>query len=95
MGSKNNVRAKILVRGKVQGVGFRYYILQRAQECRLSGFTQNLPGGEVETVVEGDKMFIEDLYKAIQRGPTGSEVKEAVITWDVAKGTYRTFEIKK
>ncbi|EMM75368.1 acylphosphatase [Leptospira santarosai] len=95
MGSKNNSRAKILVRGKVQGVGFRYYILQRAQEGRLSGYTQNLPGGEVETVVEGDKVFIEDLYKAIQRGPKGSEVKEVLISWEDPKGNFRTFEIKK
>ncbi|EMO05451.1 hypothetical protein LEP1GSC116_5130 [Leptospira interrogans serovar Icterohaemorrhagiae str. Verdun HP] len=40
-------------------------------------------------------MFIEDLYRAIQRGPKGSEVKEALITWEDPKGNFRTFEIKK
>ncbi|WP_010571144.1 acylphosphatase [Leptospira broomii] len=95
MASKNQTRAKIRVRGAVQGVGFRYFVLQRAQECRLTGYTMNLPSGEVEVVVEGDKVFIEDLYKAVQRGPSKARVVEATIQWEEAKGNFRTFEIKR
>jgi len=87
--------AKIVARGKVQGVGFRYFILQRAQECRLLGFTQNVSTGEVETFVEGDKIYIEDLYKAIQRGPNAAKVTEATIVWREPTNRYRTFEIKR
>ena len=47
MGKEKEVRARFTIRGVVQGVGFRYYVLQKAQESRLKGFTQNLPNGEV------------------------------------------------
>ena len=67
MAEKIEAAARIVARGKVQGVGFRYFILQRAQEMRLRGFTQNLAGDEVEAIVEGDKIYIEDLFKAIQK----------------------------
>ncbi|TGK01363.1 acylphosphatase [Leptospira langatensis] len=95
MAAKNDTRAKIRIRGTVQGVGFRYFVLQRAQECRLKGYTMNLPTGEVEVVVEGDKVFIEDLYKAVQRGPSKAKVTEATIQWEEPKGSFRTFEIKR
>ncbi len=93
--AKETARAKITVYGKVQGVGFRYFVLQQAQECRLKGYTLNLPGGEVETIAEGDKNFIEDFYKALQRGPTGAKVTDSTILWEKPWGNYRTFEIKK
>lgn len=95
MGKEAEVRAKFIIRGKVQGVGFRYYVLQKAQESRLSGFTQNLPNGEVEVVVEGEKIFIEDLERALQKGPTQAKVTEVVATWGKADGKFRTFQIKR
>ncbi|MCG6140165.1 acylphosphatase [Leptospira bourretii] len=95
MGKSEEARARILIRGTVQGVGFRYYVLQKAQEMRLKGYTQNLPNGEVEAVVEGDKLFIEDLYRAMQRGPTKAKVKDHVIEWSDPKNQFRTFLIKK
>ncbi|MBE7413312.1 MAG: acylphosphatase [Leptospiraceae bacterium] len=91
---KEIARAKIIVEGKVQGVGFRYFVLQKAQESRLKGFTQNLPSGEVETVVEGEKIFIEDFFKILQRGPSGSKVTNSSIRWEEPRNTFRTFEIK-
>ncbi|BDA80535.1 acylphosphatase [Leptospira kobayashii] len=95
MGKSEEKRARIVVRGTVQGVGFRYYIMQKAQEMRLKGYTQNLPNGEVEAVVEGDKLFIEDLYRAMQRGPTKAKVTDHAIDWADAKNQFRTFSIKR
>ncbi|MCC6275890.1 MAG: acylphosphatase [Leptospiraceae bacterium] len=92
---KEIARAKIIVTGKVQGVGFRYFVLQKAQESRLKGYTQNLPTGEVEAVAEGEKNFIEDFYKALQRGPSGSQVTDSTIRWEEATGRFQTFEIKR
>lgn len=88
-------RARIIARGKVQGVGFRYFVLQKAQELRVLGFTQNLPTGEVETIVEGDESAITELYRSIQRGPNASKVEEATIYWQEPKTNFRTFEIKR
>ncbi|TGN17066.1 acylphosphatase [Leptospira idonii] len=95
MGKSIEKKARIVVRGTVQGVGFRYYIMQKAQEMRLKGYTQNLPNGEVEAVVEGDQLFIEDLYRAMQRGPTKAKVKDHIIEWGEPKGQFRTFSIKR
>jgi acylphosphatase len=95
LGKSEEKKARIIVRGSVQGVGFRYYIMQKAQEMRLKGYTQNLPNGEVEAVVEGDKLFIEDLYKAMQRGPTKAKVKDHAIEWGDPKNQFRTFSIKR
>jgi acylphosphatase len=95
LGKSEEGKARIVVRGFVQGVGFRYYIMQKAQEMRLKGYTQNLPNGEVEAVVEGDKLFIEDLYRAMQRGPTKAKVTDHVIEWGDPKNLFRTFSIKR
>ena len=95
MGKEKDVRAKFIIRGAVQGVGFRYFVLQKAQEMRLKGYTQNLPNGEVEIVVEGEKIFLEDMEKALQKGPTKAKVKEVVAVWQEAQGRFRTFEIKR
>lgn len=95
MGKSVEKRARLVARGIVQGVGFRYYILQKAQEMRLRGYTQNLPNGEVEAVVEGDKLFIEDLHRAMHRGPTKAKVKEVTIEWFDPKNDFRTFLIKR
>ena len=95
MGKSVEKKARIVVRGSVQGVGFRYYIMQRAQEMRLKGYTQNLPSGEVEAVVEGDVLFIEDLYRAMQRGPTKAKVTDHAIEWGDPKNQFRTFSTKR
>ncbi|WCL49774.1 acylphosphatase [Leptospira sp. GIMC2001] len=95
MGKEKDVRAKFIIRGAVQGVGFRYFVLQKAQEMRLKGYTQNLPNGEVEIVVEGEKIFLEDMERALQKGPTKAKVKEVVAVWQEAQGRFRTFEIKR
>ena len=93
--AKPEAAAKIVARGKVQGVGFRYYILQRAQEMRLRGFTRNTPSGEVEVFVEGDKVFIEDMYRVMQKGPSAAKVTDTNIYWTEPTDKYRTFEIKR
>lgn len=95
MVKSNEARARFIVRGTVQGVGFRYFVLQKAQELRLTGYTQNLPNGEVEVVVEGNKTFIEDLEKILWRGPSKAKVKEVVATWMEPEGNFKTFLIRK
>ncbi len=95
MGKSEEKRARIVVRGVVQGVGFRYYVMQKAQEMRLKGYVQNLPNGEVEAVVEGDKLFIDDIYRAMQRGPTKAKVNDHAIHWLDPKNDFRTFMIKR
>lgn len=47
-------RYSIVVSGRVQGVGFRYFVIQKATDCQLTGWVKNLPDGKVEIEAEGD-----------------------------------------
>lgn len=89
-----NKRAKILVNGLVQGVGFRYFVVKHAAHLKLNGYVQNLYTGEVLTVVEGDKINIEELFKLIKLGPSNAHVKNASIEWFETKNEFDSFEVK-
>ncbi|NWF89208.1 MAG: acylphosphatase [Ignavibacteriaceae bacterium] len=90
----NNARAEIIVNGLVQGVGFRYYVVKQAVRLKLTGFVQNLYTGEVLTIVEGEKILIDELFKLIKLGPANSQVKNAKITWSEFKNEFDSFEVK-
>ena len=87
-------RAEIIVNGYVQGVGFRYFVLRSAERLRLKGYTQNLFGGEVLTVAEGERAILEELYKIIRIGPSHAEVKNVSIKWSEYKNEFTRFEIR-
>ncbi len=87
-------RAEILVNGLVQGVGFRYFVVRRAEELGLKGYTKNLFSGEVYTIVEGERFMIEDFYNKIKIGPVHANVKNASIKWSESKNEFTRFEVR-
>lgn len=90
----DKARAQILVNGLVQGVGFRYFVLKHAARLKLNGYVQNLFTGEVLTVVEGDKINIEELFKLIKLGPSHAHVNNSRIDWSEFKNEFELFEVK-
>ena len=68
------VKAKIIVKGLVQGVGYRYYCYKKANEYDLTGYAKNLPNGDVEVEVEGDQYLIMSFIKELKIGPSNSSV---------------------
>lgn len=91
----NNLsRAKIIVSGLVQGVGFRYYVLRHAENLELKGYVQNLFTGEVLTEVEGDKSLINELIKQLKIGPVKSHVVNCSVEWSDYKNEFTRFELK-
>lgn len=88
------VRADILVNGLVQGVGFRYFVVKHAARLKLNGYVQNLFTGEVHTVVEGDKVKIEEFFSLIKLGPSHAHVKNSRIDWSESKNEFESFEVK-
>ena len=88
-------RAKILAKGKVQGVGFRNFVYTLAKENQLLGYTQNLKNGDVETIVEGDRSKIETIILAIQKGNTYSSVDEVVVEWNSPIGEFQDLTIRR
>jgi acylphosphatase len=64
------------VRGRVQGVGFRWYIVDTARELRLSGWVKNRTDGKVEVAAAGDRDALAKLEAAVRAGPPGARVEE-------------------
>jgi acylphosphatase len=68
------VRVRVLVRGNVQGVGFRYATVSRAASLGLGGWVRNLPDGAVEAVFEGPAERVESIVAWCGRGPSGARI---------------------
>ena len=92
--SSDEARAEIIANGLVQGVGFRYYVIKHAEALNLKGFTKNLFTGEVQTVVEGPKAIIEDLFLKIKVGPSHASVNSCKIYWQEYKNEFDSFEVR-
>ena len=67
---------KFIVRGRVQGVGFRYATRGVAERLLLAGWAKNLPNGDVEVVARGEPEKLAELAEWLPRGPDAAEVRE-------------------
>jgi acylphosphatase len=63
------VAVNLLVSGRVQGVGFRWFVMKRAQELQLTGWVRNLPDGRVEITAKGSPPEIAAFAAAVSAGP--------------------------
>jgi acylphosphatase len=64
------------VRGRVQGVGFRWYVVDMARELRLTGWVKNRADGNVELAAAGEREALARLEAAVTAGPPGARVEE-------------------
>jgi acylphosphatase len=81
MAPTSRARATVLVRGTVQGVGYRAFVRRHALDLGLAGHAENLGDGRVEVVLEGDRSEIEHALIALGRGPAHAEVAGLDVTW--------------
>ena len=84
----------ILISGKVQGVGFRYFTRQNAMRLGVHGYAKNLPNGKVEVVAEGDKATLEEFVKILWKGPPASRVEDVKVEARPHSGEYTSFGVK-
>lgn len=77
---------RVIVSGRVQGVGFRAFAAARARAAGLAGFVRNLPSGEVESEVAGAPDEIESYLADLRRGPPASAPTDLAITEIDASG---------
>ena len=81
------------VRGRVQGVGYRYFAQKQAWELGLTGYTRNLDDGRVEVYAVGLKQKLEEMAARLYRGPRWSDVR-GVDEQEAVVQEYSAFEIE-
>ena len=75
------VRVHVIVHGTVQGVAFRAYTQHQAQRLNLHGWVKNLPTGQVETEVEGERGAVKTFLGCIEKGPPLAHVMKIDLDW--------------
>ena len=83
----------IVAHGRVQGVGFRFFIRNIAVSYGLKGWVKNLPDGTVEIHAEGEKEVLDDFIKEVNKGPYLGYVSELTTEWITPENIYNSFNI--
>ncbi|MFA0752020.1 MAG: hypothetical protein SLRJCFUN_002423 [Candidatus Fervidibacter sp.] len=93
--AKKIVRLRAIVRGIVQGVGFRYFVVHHAHHIGgITGYVRNLRDGSVEVVAEGEKERLEQFLTYLRQGPSGAVVEGVEAHWEQATGEFPDFRIR-
>ena len=88
------LRLHAVVEGRVQGVGFRYFVQENALPLGIKGWVRNRWDGTVEVVAEGERLDLERLLLVLRRGPRASFVQQVKSTWQPATGEFSSFQIR-
>jgi acylphosphatase len=88
-----HVRLSATVRGRVQGVGFRYWTRDQAERLGLVGSAVNQPDGSVGVVAEGRRDAVEQLVAALESGSTPGRVRGVETTYTAATGGLSGFDV--
>jgi acylphosphatase len=86
-------RARIRVKGVVQGVAFRQSTVWEADRLGLSGWVRNLPDGSVEALAEGPRERVESLVAWCWRGPPSAQVTDVQVAWAPPQGDLQGFRM--
>ena len=68
-------RVRVIIDGRVQGVGFRYFVLENAQHHGIKGYVKNMPGGGVEVDAEGEREQLDQFLNVCRQGPPAARVE--------------------
>ena len=84
----------VVIRGRVQGVGFRMAMVDAARAREVAGWVRNRRDGTVEAVVQGEKESIEQMLEWCRRGPSGSRVTDVATRELDADPALLTFDLR-
>ena len=87
------MKKHIIIKGKVQGVGFRYWLYKEAMQRNIDGWVRNKISGEVEALLIGNGVEVNNIIKLCKKGPPSAEVTKINVK-DYDKGCLnKSFEI--
>lgn len=88
------IARRAVVRGRVQGVGFRFFAERAAREAGVKGWVRNCSDGSVETMVEGEEAAVDGYLDRLRKGPLGARVAGVAIE-DVSLAAFHSFDITR
>jgi len=83
----------VSVTGRVQGVFFRAWMREQADELQVTGWVRNCPDGRVDAHIEGEDVAVAQLIERLHRGPPSASV-DKVQQWDVELCDFEDFEVR-
>jgi acylphosphatase len=92
--SRGAGRIEAVVRGRVQGVGFRWFVSRLASRLELAGWVANEPDGSVRVVAEAPQRSLEELIEGLERGPAGASVADVEVSRSAPTGSLGGFAIR-
>ena len=90
---EKNVRAHVIISGRVQGVFFRMETLKAAQLYGIFGWVRNKADGTVEALFEGDKESVDSILKWCRKGSPPAKVEKTDVNWKNYTGEFDEFKI--
>ena len=87
-------RLDATVVGRVQGVGYRWFVLDAARRLELRGWVANEADGSVRCAAEGPRAALDELLRELAAGPLGARVERVIPRWGPAGGTLGQFDIR-
>jgi acylphosphatase len=88
------VKAEIIVQGVVQGVGYRFFVLDQARLYNIKGYVRNLPDGTVEVVAEGEEGLVTDFIDRLRIGPLSAHVTGVDVKSHEADAGFTEFRLR-
>lgn len=89
-----STRLHIWVTGRVQGVGFRAFVIDVAEQLVLTGWVRNVGHDTVEAVAEGSTEILNKFIELIRVGPRAGRVDDARIEWEVPTDEFKDFRVR-
>jgi len=91
---KTVTQARVVVSGRVQGVFFRASTRDVAARCGVRGYVRNLPGRQVEAVLQGERSAVEKVIAFLREGPPGAVVTDIAVDWRDPVEPYEGFHVR-
>jgi acylphosphatase len=89
------LRLHATIEGRVQGVGFRFFVTRAAGPLNLTGWVRNRWNGNVEVIAEGSQQSLDNLLAALRRGPHPNTSQHVQISWEPAIGEFKRFRVRR
>ena len=93
MENKQKERLHAFVQGRVQGVGFRFFIYQTGLNLQLYGWVRNRINGKVEILAEGSREKLDTLLKETRKGPQMAQIVKVDVEWQKSQNDLPPFTI--